>query len=72
MPDSLSVLVACVSKVSTKAGRKAQRFEYSETMEPLIRTVGTITANGSDKDTLVELVGLEPTTSTLPAWRSPS
>ena len=37
--------------------KKIQRFEYSKTLEPLIRTADTPTASGSDKDSLVELIG---------------
>jgi site-specific DNA recombinase len=52
--------------------KKIQHFEYSDALDPLIRTAGTIAAGGSNKDTLVERTGIEPVTPSLQSWCSPS
>lgn len=41
--------------------RNVDRFEYADTMEPLMRT-GDSWAGGSNKTRLVELAGLAPAT----------
>jgi hypothetical protein len=58
MPTELHVQVpeSCVFSAICIHNKKIQRFDYSEELDPLIRTAGTITAGGSDKDTLVELI----------------